>query len=185
MITKVVSASSGAHITHLDHASVFIHSVNAINYTALVSEFCESLHPHFITFNNTSELWAEKKINETFAIKMPSFLTNFLSDFMRREAKHLTLGGTRCYPAHYIIIFFSFCWLYLAGRLAPPDGAHRHLHPTCTLFYRLHFIYFFFFYLEVDGPDAVDNRQPCLITQTRGQFIMPIGSFSSISVLAA
>lgn len=90
-----MSASSEERIAHLDHASVSIHSVNAINYTARVSETRESLYLYFIAFSNTSELWAEKKINETFVIKIASFWPISSSNFMRREEKHLMLGGAR------------------------------------------------------------------------------------------
>lgn len=136
MIRKVASASSEARITHLNHASVFTHSVSAINYTARVSEIRESLHPHFIAFNNTTELWAGKKINETFAIKMASFLTNFLVRFHAPRGQTPYAQRSESYPAHYIIISFFLCWLYLAGRLAcltrrgpqtPPSHMHSFL----------------------------------------------------------
>lgn len=168
MIAKVVSATSEARVAHLDHACVSIPSMNAINYTARVSEIRESLYLYFITFNNTSELWAEKKINETFAVKMASFWPISSSDFMRWEEKHLMLRS-KIYPAHYIITSFSLCWLYLAGSLTcltrrGPQTPPSHMY---SFLKTRGFFYLFFVYLEVDGPDAVDTRQPCLIHKHR------------------
>lgn len=145
MITKVVSASSGARITHLDHASVFIHSVNAINYTALVSKICESLHPHFIAFNNTSELWAEKKTNETFAIKMPSFLTNFLVRFHAPRGQTPFAWRSEMLPCSLHNHFFLLLLAILSrkadttrrGPQTPPSHMYPFLQP------RFYFLFIF------------------------------------------
>lgn len=187
MIAKVVSATSEARVAHLDHACVSIPSVNAINYTTRVSEIRESLYLYFITFNNTSKLWAEKKINETFAIKMASFWPISSSDFMRREEKHLMLRS-KIYPAHYIIISFSLCWLYLAGSLTCltrriPQTPPSHMYS----FLKTRFFFFIcFFFLPWSRRAWCGWHQAALPhTQTQELFIMPIGSFSLTSVLAA
>lgn len=146
MITKVVSASSGARITHLDHASVFIHSVNAINYTALVSEICESLHPHFIAFNNTSELWAEKKINETFAIKVPSFLTNFLVRFHAPRGPTPYARRSEMLPCslhnHFFLLLLAILSRKADTTRQGPQTPPSHMYP----FLQTRFYYFFFFF---------------------------------------
>lgn len=117
---------------------------------------------------------------------MPSFLTNFLVRFHAPRGQTPYARRNEILPCslhnHFFLLLLAILSRKADTTRRGPQTLPSHMYPFLQpTFYFL----FIFFYLEVDGPDAVDTGQPCLITQTKELFIMPMGSFSPTSVLAA
>lgn len=120
---------------------------------------------------------------ETFAIKKWHCFDQFFVRSHAPRGKTPYARRSKIYPAHYIIISFSLCWLYLAERLTcltrpgpqtPPSHMYSFLKPR------------FFLFLPWSRQTWRCWHQAALPrTQTQELFIMPIGSFLPTSVLAA